>query len=105
MARAFAKVALWNTCRMTAHPKKPTPAYEPSPALNAALDDMKKAEEAYEQKRHAYRKAIADELATSGLSHAKMAAHTPYTEETVRNIAREYGIKPKRKPTVRSIKG
>ncbi|MEV6565902.1 hypothetical protein [Streptomyces kronopolitis] len=89
---------------MTAHPKDPKPAYEPSDALTEAEKEMNDAWEAYEEKRHAYRKAIAAELKASGLSHAKLAVHLPYTEETVRGIAREYGVAPKRKPTVKSIK-
>ncbi|MET8435120.1 hypothetical protein ABZV61_20450 [Streptomyces sp900116325] len=40
----------------------------------------------------------------SGLSHAKIAALTLWTEETVRGIAKEHGVAPKRKPIVRSIK-
>ncbi|MFE4796198.1 hypothetical protein ACFRFL_14040 [Streptomyces sp. NPDC056708] len=85
--------------------KKPAPPapYEPSQALLDAEKEMDDALDEYEKKRTAYRKAIADELKTSGLSNAKLAPSTPYTEETVRGIAKEYGIEPKRKPTVRSI--
>ncbi|WP_019548590.1 hypothetical protein [Streptomyces sulphureus] len=89
---------------MTAHPKDPKPAYEPSDDLKQAEQEMNDAWDAYERKRHAYRKVIAEELRASGLSQGKMAAHLPYTEETVRDIAREYGVAPKRKPTVKSIK-
>ncbi|MFD8774518.1 hypothetical protein [Streptomyces sp. NPDC059916] len=88
---------------MTDHPKTPKPAYEPSKTLTDAQAAMEEAWEAYEEKRHAYRKAIADELRESGLSHAKLAVGTPYTEETVRHIAREYKVPPKRKPTVRPL--
>ncbi|MFD7943379.1 hypothetical protein [Streptomyces sp. NPDC059744] len=63
-----------------------------------------KAEALLEEKRQTARKAVADELRTSSLSHATIAALTPWTEETVRGIAREHGVTPKRKPTVRSIK-
>ncbi|WP_433856702.1 hypothetical protein [Streptomyces kronopolitis] len=89
---------------MTDHPKTSKPAYEPSQTLTDAQTEMDEAWKAYEEKRHAYRKAIADELRASGLSHAKLAEHVPYTEETVRHIAREYKVPPKRKPTVRPLK-
>lgn len=92
---------------MTVRPRnsksKPS-TYEPSDNLKQAEKAMDDALEAYEAARHAYRKAIADELRTTGLSQGKMAQHTPYTEPTVRDIAREYGVPPKRKPTVRPLK-
>ncbi|MFI9026348.1 hypothetical protein [Streptomyces sp. NPDC053560] len=87
---------------MSAHPKKASPPYEPSAKLLAAQKAMDDAWTEYEAKRHAYRKAIADELRASGLSQGKMAEHTPYTEPTVRSIAIEYNVTPKRQ--VRSKK-
>ncbi|QKW06976.1 hypothetical protein HUT18_11770 [Streptomyces sp. NA04227] len=88
---------------MTDRPKA-KPSHEPSQDLTDAQAAMDEAWKVYEEKRHAYRKAIADELRASGISHAKMAALTSYTEETVRHIAREYKVPPKRKPTVRPLK-
>lgn len=79
------------------------PPYEPSPAFTAALAALAQAEEDLREKRQAARKAVADELRTSGVSQAKVAAHTPWTEVTVRSIAKEYDVPPLRKPTVRSI--
>ncbi|MDX2732889.1 hypothetical protein [Streptomyces sp. PA03-2a] len=84
--------------------RKSAEPHEPSQNLTDALEGLAKAEELLEEKRQAARKAVADELRASGLSHAKIAALTPWTEETVRNIAKEHGVTPKRKPTVRSIK-
>lgn len=89
---------------MTAAKKTDAATYEPSAELVNAEKAMNDAWEAYEEKRHAYRKTIADELKASGLSQGQMAQHVPYTEQTVRTIAIEYGVPPKRKPTVRSIK-
>ncbi|MEC3995197.1 hypothetical protein VSR01_17310 [Actinacidiphila sp. DG2A-62] len=85
-------------------PGKVPPPYEPSPEFTAALAAWAKAEEELGKKRTAARKAVADELRTSGVSQAKVAAHTPWTEATVRTIAREYKVPPLRKPTVRSIR-
>lgn len=82
-----------------------TPApYEPSPAFTAALSEWGKAEQTLKEKRQDARKAVAEELRTSGVSQAKVAAHTPWTEATVRTIAKEFNVPPLRKPTVRSIK-
>jgi hypothetical protein len=80
------------------------PPYEPSDEFIAALAVWAKAEEDLKEKWQAARKAVADELRTSGVSQAKVAAHTPWTEPTVRTIAREFNVPPLRKPTVRSIR-
>ncbi|MFZ3595087.1 hypothetical protein [Streptomyces sp. BH104] len=88
---------------MAVHPKPPKPTYEPSQKLLDAQAAMDQAYEKYEEARHAYRKVIADEIRDNGLSHAKIAEHTPYTSETIRHIAREYQVAPKRKPTVRPL--
>ncbi|WP_326814030.1 hypothetical protein [Streptomyces sp. NBC_01763] len=84
--------------------RKSAEPHEPSQNLTDALEELAKAEALLEEKRQTARKAVADELRASGLSHAKIAALTPWTEETVRGIAKEHGVIPKRKPTVRSIK-
>ncbi|WTW95439.1 hypothetical protein OG216_19550 [Streptomycetaceae bacterium NBC_01309] len=73
-----------------------TPPYEPSAALKQAEEKWLEAVEAEEKARHAYRKAIADELRASGESHGRVAAATLYTPETVRGIAKEYGVPGKR---------
>ena len=83
--------------------KIPLP-YEPSPEFVAALAAWARADEDLEGKRHAARKAVADELRASGVSRAKVAAYTPWTEPTVGAIAREFGVPALRKPTVRSVK-
>ncbi|WNI20372.1 hypothetical protein [Actinacidiphila sp. ITFR-21] len=85
-------------------PGKTPPPYEPSPEFTAALAAWEKAEDSLGEKMLAARKAVADELRTSGVSQAKVAAHTPWTEVTVRTIAQEFNVPPLRKPTVRSIR-
>jgi len=78
-------------------------AWTPPQRMKDAEEAMRKAAEEADLLRHAYRKILAEELAASGLSQGKFAEHTPYTEQTVKGIATEYGVKPKRKPTVKSI--
>jgi hypothetical protein len=85
-------------------PGKTPPPYEPGPEFTAALAAWEQAEKDLGERRAAARKAVADELRTSGVSQAKVAAHTPWTEATVRTIAQEYNVPPLRKPTVRSIR-
>jgi hypothetical protein len=79
--------------------------YRPSPQLADALAAYTAAQEAAEDRRVALRAAVAAELiAYSDLTNELLAEHLPWSGETVRGIAREYEIPPKRKPTVRSIK-
>jgi hypothetical protein len=54
--------------------------------------------------RDELREAVAEELKTRDVTSDKLADYLPWTGETVRGIAREYGVPHKRKPTVRSIK-
>jgi hypothetical protein len=79
------------------------PPYEPSQDLVDAIAALGKAEEERTKKRTAARAAVAEELRTARVSQAKVAAHTPWTEPVVKAIAKEYGVPPLRKPTVRSI--
>lgn len=79
-------------------------AYEPSPRLRAALDAYTAAQEAIDARREELRAAVADDLKTYDVTNDVVATHLPWSGETVRGIAREYGVPPKRKPTVRSIK-
>lgn len=78
--------------------------YTPSPQLTAALDDYVKAQEAAEAARLKLRAAVAADLTTYDITNDVAAEHLPWSSETVRGIAREYGVPPKRQPTVRSIK-
>ncbi|MEC3995035.1 hypothetical protein VSR01_16440 [Actinacidiphila sp. DG2A-62] len=79
-------------------------AYAPSEQLQDALKELGKAEEAVAAARTAVRAAIAADLrAFPSVTTDEMAAHVPYSNETVRGIAREYDVPRKRKPTVRSI--
>lgn len=81
-------------------------AYTPSDDLTAALKAMEEAEELLRQRRQAVRAAVAADLkANPDATNDEVAEHLPYTAETVRQIAREYDVPRKRKPTVRSIKG
>lgn len=79
--------------------------YRPSTQLADALTAYTEAQEAAEAARVALRAAAAAELiAYSDLTNELLAEHLPWSGETIRGIAREYEIPPKRKPTVRSIK-
>ncbi|MBA0053475.1 hypothetical protein E0L36_22125 [Streptomyces sp. AJS327] len=94
---------------MTAHPNTPdkpdaSGEWEPPQRMLDAEKAMNDAAKEAERLRHEYRKVLAEELEASGLSMYRFQEHTPYTEQTINGIAKEYGVKPKRKPTVRSIK-
>lgn len=78
--------------------------YQPSPQFKAALEAFDKAQQAAETARHALRAAVAEDLKTFDITNDVIAAHLPWSAETVRSIAREYDVPRKRKPTVRSIK-
>jgi hypothetical protein len=80
--------------------------------LTKAVQEAKCARDAA---RKALRLAIANELKDPTRVRLKDGTFTtptnkqvadvlPWSEETVRGIAREYGVTPKRKPTVKSIK-
>jgi hypothetical protein len=79
-------------------------AYTPSPELAEALTAFNKAQEAAEQARIELRAAVAAELKSYEVTNDALAAHLPWSGETVRGIAREYDVPRKRQPTVRSIK-
>lgn len=83
--------------------KQRQPEWTPPKRMTDAEKEMNDAADEADKKRRAYQKVLAEELAQSGLSQGRFAAHTPYTEQTIRNIAREYGVPPKRRPTVKSI--
>lgn len=79
--------------------------YAPSDDLKTALRGLEEAEELLQERRQAVRAAVAADLRTHpDVSNAEMSEHVPYTQETIRLIAREYDVPRKRKPTVRSIK-
>lgn len=81
-----------------------TTDYRPSPELVGALAAYTAAQQALEDRRVELREAVADELKAYDVTNEVLAEHLPWTGETVRGIAREYGVPHKRKPTVRSIK-
>jgi hypothetical protein len=74
--------------------------HEPSPQLAAALAKYARFMEA----RDELRVAVAAELKGYDVSAEALAELLPWSGETVRGIAREYGVPHKRQPTVRSIK-
>lgn len=78
--------------------------YSPSPQLTAALATYQEAQRAEEAARAKLRAAVADDLKTFEITNDVIAAHLPWSTETIRGIAREYEVPRKRKPTVRSIK-
>ncbi|WP_406190211.1 hypothetical protein OH791_33735 [Streptomyces anulatus] len=77
--------------------------YTPSPELAKALKSFTKTQEAADQARDALREAVANDLKAYDVTADAIAAHLPWSGETVRGIAREFGVPRKRKPTVRSI--
>lgn len=79
--------------------------YTPSDDLKAAIRAFEEIEKLYEQGRESFRKAIGRELLEHPEATAKkLATHVPWSDETVRGIAREFDVPLKRPPTVRSIK-
>lgn len=78
--------------------------YAPSPQLTAALDAYSQAQHLADQARDTLRAAVADDLKTYDVTTEAIAAHLPWSSETVRGIAREYEVPRRRKPTVKSIK-
>lgn len=93
---AYGQVHLCETAAMT--------DLELSPAAAEALEAFNKALTHVETCRTALRKAVAEDLKATGATNAEMAELLPWSDEHVRGIAREYGVPPKRKATVRSIK-
>lgn len=75
-----------------------------SPDTAAALAAFNAALQQVEECRTALRAAVAEDLKRTGATNDEMAELLPWSGEHVRGIAREYGVPPKRKATVRSIK-
>ena len=80
-----------------------TDEYAPSADLQAAIDAYDKARADAETARKQLRTAVAAELKTYDVTNEDLADFLPWSGETVRGIAREFKIPPKRKPTVQSI--
>ncbi|RPK58099.1 hypothetical protein EES44_24515 [Streptomyces sp. ADI96-15] len=66
--------------------------YQPSKAMLAAIREWEDAVKVEEEKRHAARAAVAEELRAARISHGALATHTPWTEGTITGIAREYKV-------------
>lgn len=83
-------------------PRKPGPALQPDykPSLEAAhaLKAWEKSVAEEERLRHAARAALAADLkADPDLPYSAVAKHAsvPWTEMTLRNIGKEYGVQPR----------
>ncbi|MFI2301980.1 hypothetical protein ACH5AL_24505 [Actinacidiphila glaucinigra] len=74
------------------------PTYKPSDELKAALREWEESIQAELDKRHALRRAVADELKATGITNSVISEHLPWTQETVRGIANEYGVPRHRAP-------
>lgn len=80
--------------------------YTPSAEVKDALRALSQAEEAVSTARKAVYEAVANDLkANPEVTNAQAAEKLPFSQETVRVIAREYDVPRKRQPTVKSIKG
>lgn len=66
--------------------------YQPGQPMLDAIAEWEAAVKIEEEKRHAARKAVAEELRTAQVSHGALAPHTPWTEGTITGIAREYKV-------------
>lgn len=78
--------------------------YSPSPELQAALRDFKKAQKVFDQAREKLRAACAEDLRLPDVTTRDVEQFVPWSYETLRGIANEYGIPLKRAATVKSIK-
>lgn len=79
-------------------------ADQPTPTYEQALEEFTRTKEAHEEAKKTLRVATAEKLKATGMTTKELAPTSPWSEETLRGIAREYGIERKRQPTVRSIK-
>ncbi|MEU7092974.1 hypothetical protein [Kitasatospora aureofaciens] len=82
------------------------PKYKPSPALTAALKAWANSVDNEEKLRHAARAAVADDLKASMISNSEMAEAEgiPWTEETIRVIAKEHGVPGGRRRKTRTLR-
>ncbi|MER7135355.1 hypothetical protein ABT358_02280 [Streptomyces sp. NPDC000341] len=79
--------------------------YTPSAEVQAAIKDVENAESALKESRERLYAAVAEDLkANPELTNAAAAEKLPFTQETVRVIARRFDVPRKRKPTVKAIK-
>ncbi|MGE7437541.1 hypothetical protein [Kitasatospora sp. NPDC001175] len=78
--------------------------YTPSAQLTQAIADYDKAQQEADAARDALRLATATEMKTHDVTAKVLANHLPWSDETIRGIAREHDVPLKRAPTVRSIK-
>lgn len=79
--------------------------YTPSDELRAEIAAFKAADAALNAAREKLRRAVADELlAHDDATSKNLAPHLPWSDETIRGIAREFEVPLKRAPTVQSIK-
>lgn len=84
--------------------------YTPTPQYTAALEEFNRTKQAHEEATKALRAATGEELKTSGIASKAFKPLSPWSEETLRVIAREAGVPllkapPKRKPRTRKTAG
>ncbi|MEU0950460.1 hypothetical protein ABZ379_48755 [Streptomyces canus] len=80
--------------------------YTPSEDVMAGIKAVEDAKEALRQRREDLRAAVAADLkANPDATNKVVADKLPFTEEYVRQVARDFDVPRKRQPTVRSIKG
>jgi hypothetical protein len=78
--------------------------YTPSADLQKAIDHYEATQKAAEEARDALRLAAAAEMKDHDVTTKVLAGHLPWSDETLRGIAREHGVPLKRAATVKSIK-
>lgn len=84
--------------------------YTPTPQYTAALEEFNRTKEAHEQATKALRKATGEELKISGIASKAFKPLSPWSEETLRVIARDNNVPllkapPRRKPRTRKTAG
>jgi len=78
-----------------------TANYTPSPQYKAAFDEFERTKQAHNKAKQALRDATAEELKTTGIASKAFTPHSPWSEETLRGIARDYEIPLKKAPAKR----
>lgn len=84
--------------------------YTPTPQYTAAREEFDRTKKAHDEAAKALRVATAEELKISGIASKAFKPLSPWSEETLRVIARDAGVPllkapPKRKPRTRKTAG
>lgn len=80
--------------------------YKPTPQYTAALEEFNRTKQAHKEAADALRQATGEELKISGIASKAFKPLSPWSEETLRVIARDAGVPllkapPRRKPRTR----